>query len=1235
MDFLVYVDQFLVWLMQKLKQLHLLIINKIGYSVPDNPNKYEALIPNESSDKDGQYSQALLYALKTLKVNNIAISGAYGSGKSSFLRTFEKKNDVDWHYLHISLATFKDPISSDTAKEGQSSKREGKTTDIKAEKVTQEEQQLIEKSILQQIFYKECDKTIPYSRFKRIKNLKKSFLILHVVAIAFFLSYTFAIYFPTEISVFLQVSSSDFTSTLNEYKKWFLLIALPIGLYYFYQFIKYLSNLKISKFNLKNGEMEVANKDKASILNEHLDEILYFFQVTQFNVVVIEDLDRFDNTEIFIKLRELNTLLNNSKDVGRRIIFIYAIKDDMFIDNKDRTKFFDFILPIIPYINSTSSFQKMKEKFKDEKISDDFLRDIALYIDEMRLLINIHNEYKLYKNKIGNSEYFSAEKLLAMIIYKNFYPKDFALLHKGEGSLYTIFSKRFSWISSLSNDVAQNKQKKNDEIAKRKEVLAQERQKTVEELRMVYLFRIYRRVNSTQFYTNANRYFNLSDADNQTKDVMFEEIMNVERINNHFSFSDIEKEINNTHSYREREKLILEMSDEKLEFLKKELEALSAEEHKIKKYFIRDLSKTTISNEIFSVIEKESLLKYLIREGYIDEDYHWYISHFFEGSLTYKDREFVLAVKDGKILPVDFELTNKKEIVLHLKESEFNSKAILNYSLVEYCVQKREENFLKDKFDSLFKKLADESEESREFVLSFVLVTVESAFFVKKIATLWKNLWFYIANESNVTQEKKEEYFKLLFQYLSVKELVTLNIDQSLKLYLQNNEKLEKYTESDNEKFQSLIESLNVKYGYIENPTDNPPLFHFIYEKNLYAFNEKIINQVAYVKGKPEREFSEALKTAHLTTLKTTYASKLIDYIAQNINEYIENVFLKIETNTQESEDVVIELFNNEDVKKENKIKIIQKEVVKIQDISKVNNKEILEYILEANKVVPKWDNLLYYYQEVNELNKTLIDFFNKEENYSELSKSKMNNEATFTKELLQKFSKEILLANEISDKAYEFIVRGIWFWKYKVLEFQTLSSKKVGILLENTKLELTQANINNLREYFTDKVVILLEYFKSDLLAKIDEFELQSGDYLHILNSQKFTDTEKILLIEKADVSIFESKELMLCTNNLYIKNSKLIPMDLFEVLFEKSTLQESLKILTLQIPNLEFEKISDYLDQFDSPYSDLSQKGAKPIEFEPNNVNKALIKTLEDKKYISTSSLKKNKIIVNRKRS
>ena len=79
--------------------------------------------------------------------------------------------------------------------------------------------------------------------------------------------------------------------------------------------------------------------------------------------MVIEDLDRFDTPDIFLKLRELNFLLNNSAVVGRKIKFIYAVKDDMFKDSS-RTKFFDYITTVIPVINPSNSKDKLKEELE-------------------------------------------------------------------------------------------------------------------------------------------------------------------------------------------------------------------------------------------------------------------------------------------------------------------------------------------------------------------------------------------------------------------------------------------------------------------------------------------------------------------------------------------------------------------------------------------------------------------------------------------------------------------------------------------------------------------------------------------------------------------------------------------------------------------------------------------------------------------------------------------------------
>ena len=100
-----------------------------------------------------------------------------------------------------------------------------------------------------------------------------------------------------------------------------------------------------------------------------------------------EDLDRLDNPKIFVHLRELNNLLNNDDAIkGKPIVFVYAVRDDIF-SKEDRTKFFDFIIPIVPVINETNSgeillqrLQEAKGKGVEHNISQGFVLDVSPYI---------------------------------------------------------------------------------------------------------------------------------------------------------------------------------------------------------------------------------------------------------------------------------------------------------------------------------------------------------------------------------------------------------------------------------------------------------------------------------------------------------------------------------------------------------------------------------------------------------------------------------------------------------------------------------------------------------------------------------------------------------------------------------------------------------------------------------------------------------------------------------------
>ena len=95
---------------------------------------------------NGIYECSLKHGIDDKNIKNVALAGAYGSGKSSILKTFEKKYKNKYEFLNISLADFS------------GSEKNSENLDI-------------ERSILQKMFYTVKSEEIPFSRFKRIKDI--------------------------------------------------------------------------------------------------------------------------------------------------------------------------------------------------------------------------------------------------------------------------------------------------------------------------------------------------------------------------------------------------------------------------------------------------------------------------------------------------------------------------------------------------------------------------------------------------------------------------------------------------------------------------------------------------------------------------------------------------------------------------------------------------------------------------------------------------------------------------------------------------------------------------------------------------------------------------------------------------------------------------------------------------------------------------------------------------------
>jgi hypothetical protein len=152
--------------------------------VSESSDKFKKLTPICNAEI-GIYSEALDYVFKNNDLRNIAVSGAYGAGKSSVLESYKSKHG-EIKFLHISLAHFQatdkdireNTIGDETVKEPGMKESNPKEYESK--------ESVLEGKILNQLIHQIPPNYIPQTNFKIKQNLSTKKLIWYTVAIVVF-----------------------------------------------------------------------------------------------------------------------------------------------------------------------------------------------------------------------------------------------------------------------------------------------------------------------------------------------------------------------------------------------------------------------------------------------------------------------------------------------------------------------------------------------------------------------------------------------------------------------------------------------------------------------------------------------------------------------------------------------------------------------------------------------------------------------------------------------------------------------------------------------------------------------------------------------------------------------------------------------------------------------------------------------------------------------------------------
>lgn len=1098
----------------------------------ENTYQFERLTPIDNVDLD-VYEEAIDYAFDNTDIRNVAISGAYSAGKSSVLASYKKKHS-DLNFLHISLAHFESPNQEDKNSE----------KDIK--------ESVLEGKLLNQLIHQIPSERIPQTNFRVKKKINAKGVakmtieaLLFLVAAAYFVCFT---------------SWGKYVGTLPE--NWFKTILMlsthPYGLmisgilmvillsFILYKLIHVQKNKNVfRKLSLQGNEIEIFEESDDSYFDKYLNEVLYLFENSDADVIVFEDMDRFNVNRIFERLREVNTLVNiRLKKEGKKLLrFFYLLRDDIF-DSKDRTKFFDYIIPVVPVVDSSNSYDQFISHFKKsgifEKFDENFLQGLSLYIDDMRLLKNIYNEFVIYYNRLNITE-LDCNKMLAIITYKNLFPRDFAELQLNQGFVYTLFSKKDNFIedeiTTIKKDIDERMQRISD--------FKEEHLTSMRELNAVFADKYLSHYSWSQKNDNELANFVMGYLSRSAKD----EYMSRKQI--------LEEKLNGNSDKLRQE--ISDLEQEVIEIKNRQLHQI------ITRNNIDDIFMATSTNEIGEVTDfKEiksneyfDLLKYLIRNGYIDETYADYMTYFYENSLSRIDKAFLRSVTDRKAKEYIYRLKNPMQVISRLRLVDYDQEEILNFDLFTYLLQTPSNIKYLERF---FNQLRETR--NFEFIGSYFDVTTEVSAYIKHLNMIWPDIFNMVLEENALSERQIRKYSIFSIYYSDDDTIKLVNQDNCLCDYISNARDYLVIDEPDIDKLVYVFKLLNVCFIGFDYETANRDLFYAVYENSLYQINDEnlrlIQKEILGIKN------DEDILRKNYTLLCKHSESAITQYVNQNINEYFDVILEISERIILDDEKVAIVVLNNPDLTSERKQSYISALQTNITSIKEIEDSSLWTLLLDTDIVQCSECNIMDCFNTMG-LNERVISYINRCDIDLDFSKTEYDEDA---KDAL---FDSVIKCNDISTLKYKQILDSLGF-RYNNFNIEGISDDKIIVLIDTGIIRMTADSLEFMRENYPRQKDY---YIQKNIEKYIDIMNtgLFSMDELLKILTWNIGDELKIKLLEFTDeeISIIgKSYSLDIC---LHILNNNFAEADLLKLFssFEKWDNLIQAKIFDYAVENLE----------------------------------------------------------------
>lgn len=320
-----------------------------------------------------------------------------------------------------------------------------------------------------------------------------------------------------------------------------------------------------------------------------------------------------------------------------------------------------------------------------------------------------------------------------------------------------------------------------------------------------------------------------------------------EQIQRQYYYTERERRQNANEAERDRRKQVLQDSIKKnREDIERQIKVL---EHKISvlqtswlkdlitRENIADIFSATHENEIgtienFNDIKGNNyfgLLKFLVRNGYIDETYQDYMSYFYEGTFTQTDKIFLRRITDKSGAEFTYSLREPQKVIDApiMREVEFQQEETLNNDLLEFLLL----NDTTDIYQSYLRILIQQIKEKRRFDFLSQYYNTQKARkeFVVKLNEFWPEFFLLAHREASISLELVRTFSIDTLCFSDELSLDAVNIDNCLTEYISKSADYLALEKPDTPRFIAAFEFLQVCFIKLDYEKSEVSLFKGVY----------------------------------------------------------------------------------------------------------------------------------------------------------------------------------------------------------------------------------------------------------------------------------------------------------------------------------------------------------------------------------------------------------------------